>query len=143
MSQMSDYLENKLVDHIFRATAYTAGASIYVSLHTANPTDAASGTEASGGSYARAPLAPSTTNWTNTQASGSGASTGTGGTTTNNAIISFPTPSATWGTVTHFGIWDAITTGNMICYGALTTSKTINTSDVVTFPVGTLTITLA
>lgn len=143
MSQMSDYLENKLVDHIFRATSFTAPAALWVSLHTASPTDTGSGTEVSGSNYGRAQLNPSTTNWTNTQASGSGASTGTGGLTSNNAIISFPTPSATWGTVTHFGIWDASTVGNMIVWGSLTVSKTINTSDVVTFPVGTLAITFA
>lgn len=143
MSQMSDYLENKLVDHIFRATSFTMPAAMWMSLHTANPTDTGSGSEVSGNSYARAQLNPSTTNWANTQNSGSGASTGTGGQTVNNVIISFPTPSGTWGTVTHFGIWDASTVGNLLVYGALTVSKTINTSDVVTFPVATLAVTFA
>lgn len=143
MSQMSDYLENKLVDHIFRATAFTMPAALYVSLHTANPVDAGSGTEVSGSNYSRAALAPSTANWGNTQNSGVGVSSGTGGQTLNKGIISFPTPSATWGTVTHFGIWDASSAGNLIVYGALTVSKTINTSDVVTFPVDTLSVTFA
>lgn len=143
MSQMSNYLENKLVDHIFRATAFTMPAAMYVSLHTADPLDTGAGTEVSGNAYARAQLNPSTTNWTNTQASGSGASSGTGGLTQNNAIITFPTPSGTWGTVTHFGVWDASSAGNLLVFGTLTVSKTINTSDVVTFPVASLSVTFA
>lgn len=143
MSQMSNYLENKLVDHIFRATSFTAPAALYVSLHTADPLDTGAGTEVSGNAYARAQLNPSTSNWANTQNSGTSASSGTGGQTSNKAIITFTTPTASWGTVTHFAVWDASTTGNMICYGALTVSKTINTSDVVTFPVDSLAVVFA
>lgn len=143
MSQMSNYLENKLVDHIFRATSFTAPAALYVSLHTADPLDTGAGTEVSGNAYARSQLNPSTSNWANTQNSGTSASSGTGGQTSNKAIIAFTTPTASWGTVTHFAVWDASTTGNMICYGALTVSKTINTSDVVTFPVDSLAVVFA
>jgi hypothetical protein len=143
MAAMSDYLENKIIDHIFRATAYTMPAAIYMSLHTSNPLDAASGTEVSGNNYARAALAPSTSNWGNTQNSGTAASSGTGGQTLNKGIITFPIPSGSWGTVTHFAIWDASSAGNMLFHGALTVSKTISTSDVVTFPVDTLSVTLA
>lgn len=143
MSQMSNYLENKLVDHIFRATSFTMPAAIWVSLHTADPLDTGAGSEVSGNAYARAQLNPSTTNWSNTQDSGSGASSGTSGLTQNQGVISFPTPSGTWGTVTHFGIWDASTGGNLLVYGTLTVSKTINTSDVVTFPVDALSVTFA
>lgn len=143
MSQMSNYLENKLVDHIFRATSFTAPAALYVSLHTADPLDTGAGTEVSGNAYARAQLNPSTSNWANTQNSGTSASSGTGGQTSNKAVIAFTTPTASWGTVTHFAVWDASTTGNMICYGALTVSKTINTSDVVTFPVDSLAVVFA
>jgi len=145
MAAFSNYLENALVDHIMRATAYTAGTTRYVALFTAAPSDSGGGTEVSGGAYARAQLDASTTNWTNTQASGSGASSGTGGATQNNAIVTFPTPSgANWGVITHFGIFDASTSGNLLFHGALTASKTVNDGDAApTFPVGTLVITLA
>jgi hypothetical protein len=143
MSAFSDYLENKLIDHIFRATSYTMPAALYVSLHTATPLDSNTATEVSGNAYARAALAPSTSNWANTQNSGTAASSGTGGQTMNKAIVTFPTPTGSWGTVTHFGIYDASSAGNLLFYGALTVSKTISTSDVVTFPVDSLTVTLA
>jgi hypothetical protein len=143
MSAFSDYLENKIIDHVFRATSFTMPANIYISLHTSAPLDAASGTEVSGNNYARAALAPSTSNWSNTQASGTSASSGTSGQTLNKAIVTFPTPSGSWGTVTHFGIYDAAAAGNLLFHGALTVSKTISTSDVVTFPVDTLSVTLA
>ena len=143
MSQMSKYLENALVDHIFRAIAYTMPAAMYVSLHTADPLDTGLGSEVSGNAYARAQLNPAAANWSNTQDSGVGASSGTSGLTQNQAIISFLTPSASWGTVTHFGIWDASSGGNLLVFGTLTVSKTINTSDVVTFPVDALSITFA
>lgn len=137
---LSDYLENKLVDHVFRGTAYTAPATIYVALYTSACSDSAGGTEVTGGSYARASLATGTTTWANTQASGTGASTGTNGTTSNSSTISFATPSAGWGTVTHIGLLDASTSGNLLVCTALTVSKTINTSDTVSFPAASLTV---
>lgn len=137
---MSDYLENKLIDHVFRGTAYTAPTTIYVELYTSACSDSARGTEVSGGSYARASLVASTTNWAGTQSAGSTAvSSGTGGTTSNNVAITFTTPSAGWGTVTHIGLGDAASAGNMLVCTALTTSKTINSGDTVSFPIGTLT----
>lgn len=137
---MSDYLENKLIDHVFRGTAYTAPSTIYVELYTSACSDSARGTEVSGGSYARASLTANTTNWAGTQSAGStSASSGTGGTTSNNVAITFTTPSAGWGVVTHIGLSDASTSGNMLICTALTTSKTINSGDTVSFPIGTLT----
>lgn len=145
MSQASDYLENKLVDHIFRARTYTSPSALYTSLHTANPTDTGSGTEVSGGSYARVNLAPSDTNWKATQGGApAAASSGTGGQTSNAATITFPTPSANWGVVTHYGVWDASSGGNLLVYGALTTSKTINNGDPApSFAIDAMTITVA
>src|SRR5262245_1520988 len=116
MSQMSDYLEVELRKHIFRTGSFTKPSALYVSLHTADPTDAGTGTEVSGGSYARVQRDPLDANWT--------AASATNGLTDNAAAITFPSPTANWGTVTHFGIWDASTSGNLICYGALTVSKT-------------------
>ena len=137
---LSDYLENKLIDHVFRGQAYTAPVTIYVELYTSACSDSARGTEVSGGSYARASLAASLANWAGTQSAGSTtASSGTGGTTSNNAAISFATPSAGWGLVTHVGLSDASTAGNMLICIALTTSKTINSGDTVSFPIASLT----
>ncbi len=131
MSAMSDYLENKLVDHIFRAQSFSAPATLYVALVTAAPSDSGGGTEVSGGSYARVAVTSSLANWAGTQSAGSTvASSGTGGQTSNNAAITFPAPSgANWGTVTHFGIFDAASSGNLLFHGALTASKTINDGD--------------
>lgn len=137
---MSDYLENKVIDHLFRGTAYTAPTTLYVELYTSACSDSARGTEVSGGSYARASIASSTTNWAGTQSAGSTAvSSGTGGTTSNNIAINFATPSASWGTVTYVGLSDAITAGNMlVCIGPIT-SQTISNGNTVTFPIGSLT----
>lgn len=137
---LSDYLENKLIDHVFRGTAYTAPLTLYVELYTSACSDSARGTEVTGGSYARASLAADTTNWAGTQAAGSTiASSGTGGTTSNNAAITFATPSAGWGLVTHIGLSDASTAGNLLVCTALTVSKTINSGDTVSFPAASLT----
>lgn len=138
MAALSDYLENKLVDHLLRGTPFTAPASTFVGLLTAALNDAGGGTEVTGGSYARVEVASGTSAWNNTQGNTTGASTGTDGTVENAATITFPTPSAGWGTVTHFGVYDAATGGNLLFYAPLTTSKTINSGDAVTFPAGTL-----
>jgi hypothetical protein len=144
MSAFSNSLENKLIDHVFRAATFAKPAALHVSLHTADPTDAGTGAEVTGGAYARAALAPSDTNWTATQGGTSGASSGTGGQTANAVAVTFPAPTAAWGVVTHFGIWDAASAGNLLFQGALTTPKTINSGDAApTFAIGALTVTLA
>jgi len=145
MSAMSDYLENKVIDHVFRGQAYTIPV-LYVGLLTGAPSDSGGGTEVSGNAYTRVKAAASTaqalTDWKSTQ-NDNLASTGSGGNTTNTNAVNFATPTATWGTVTHFGIYDALTGGNLLFWGSLTISKTINQSDTVTFPAGTLSITFA
>ena len=144
MSAMSDFLENKLVDHLLRNTAYSMPATIYVGLYTATPSDAGGGTEVTGGSYARVQVGPSTTAWNATQGGTAGASSGTGGQTANAADITFPAPTANWGTVTHFGIFDAATSGNLLMWAALAASKVVNSGDAAPkFLAGALTITLA
>lgn len=138
---MSNYLENKLIDDIFRAQAYAPPATLYVGLFTSACTDAAAGTEVTGGTYGRGSIASSLANWAGTQAAASTvASSGTGGTTSNNVVITFPTPTATWGLVSHMGIFDATTAGNMMFCFALTTPKTIHIGDTITYPAGTLTL---
>lgn len=144
MSAMSDYLENKLVDQLFRGQTAPSTTTLYVALLTAAPSDSGGGTEVSGNGYARVSVTSSLTNWAGTQSTGSTtASSGTGGQTSNNGAITFPTPSATWGTVTHFAIYDAATGGNLLFYGALTIPKTVNQSDTVSFPAGSLAVTFA
>jgi hypothetical protein len=134
MAAFSDYLENALVNHLLRATSLTAPSNVYVSLHTADPTDAGTGTEVSGNDYARVTVS-TTGQW---DAPSNGA-------TANTNAITFPTPTPSgWGSVSHFAIWDAATTGNMLFHAALTGGpKTINAGDTVSFAAGALTVTLA
>ena len=122
----SDYLETKVLDHVFAGTAYTAPATLYVALFTAAPSDSGGGTEVSGGAYARQTIAFTTS----------------GDTTSNNAAIEFPTATANYGTVTHVGVYDASSAGNLMAWAALTSSKTIETGDVFRIPSGDLDITL-
>lgn len=139
---LSDYFENNVIDYAFRAQTWTIAANFHVGLSTAACSDSSVGTEVSGGSYARVSYARSLANWAGTQSAGSTtASTGTGGVTSNNAAINFATPSAGWGTVTHFFIADASSGGNIILCQALTTSKTINSGDTVSFPIAAITVT--
>lgn len=152
MAAMSDFLENKIIDWYFRAQAIgitgasaaagTGPTSLYVALLTAAPSDTGGGTEVTGGAYARVAVTSSLANWAGTQAAGSTtASTGNSGTTSNNAAITFPAPTANWGTITHFAIYDASTGGNPQYYGALSTSKTVNNGDAAPqFAAGTLSI---
>lgn len=131
MAAMSDYLENKLVDQIFRGQAYSFPATLHFALFTTNDNDAdSSKVEVTGGSYARVGVTASLANFAGTQSAGSTtASTGTGGTTSNNGAVTFPAPTANWGTVTGMGVYDASSGGNLLFYGALTTSKTVNNGD--------------
>ena len=140
MAAMTDFLENKLIDWFFRAQAIgitgasaaagTGPTSLYYGLFTAAPSDTGGGTEVSGGSYARVTVASSLANYAGTQSSGSTvASSGTGGLTSNNGTITFPAPTANWGSVTHFGVFDASSGGNLLIHGALTVAKTINNGD--------------
>lgn len=142
MGAKSDYLENKLIDFIFRGQSYTPPATLYVALLTAAPSDAGGGTEVSGGSYARVGVTASLTNFAGTQSAGSTtASSGTGGTTSNNGAITFPAPTANWGSVTHWGIYDAASGGNLLYYAPLTTAKTVNNGDPApSFAAGALTV---
>lgn len=139
---LSDYFENNVVDYTFRAQTWTIAANYFVGLSTAACSDSSVGTEVTGGSYARVSYARSLANWAGTQAAASTtASSGTGGVTSNNVAISFVTPTAGWGTVTHFFLSDASSAGNIIICQALTTSKTINNGDTVSFPIAAITVT--
>ena len=104
MAELSNYLENALINVTLRATSYTAPTTVYVALYTSDPTDADTGTECSGTSYAR-------------QAVTFGAPSN--GATTNSAAVEFPQAGGSWGTITHIGIRDASTAGNLLYHTAL------------------------
>lgn len=128
MSEMSNYLENALVNATLRNTSYTSPTTVYVGLFTTDPTDAGTGTEVAGGSYARTAVtfgAPSN------------------GVSSNSADVTFPTATGSWGTITHIGIHDASTTGNLLYHTPLDTSKTIASGDIFRISSGNLTVTLA
>lgn len=139
MAAMSDYLENKLIDALLRGQSFTFPTTVYIALFTANPTDSTAGTEVTGGSYARVAVTCSLANFAGTQSAGSTvASTGTGGTTSNNTVITFPTPSANWGTVTGVAVMDASTSGNVLLFGALSASQVVNTGNAPSFAAAAL-----
>jgi hypothetical protein len=128
MSAASDYLENKLLDHALATTAYTQPGAVFVSLHTGSPGDADDGAnEVSGGSYTRK------------AASFASASAGSAST---DATITFDAATANWGTITHIGIYDLGSGGNLLFHGAVTTSKTIESGDTFQISSGNLTISL-
>ena len=128
----SNYLELKFLDLAWGAVAFTAPVTVYAALYTAAPSDSGGGTEATGGAYARVAITNNATNW---PAAASGAKS-------NGTVITFPTATANWGTVTHFGVFDAATAGNLLNWGALTTSQAVNTGATPSFAAGALSITL-
>jgi hypothetical protein len=122
----SNYLENKVLGHVFGGTAYSAAGTLYLALFTTSPAEDGSGTEVSGTSYARQTVAFTVTD----------------NTASNTSAVEFPTAGGSWGTVTHVGVYDASTSGNLLAYAALSASKAIDTSDVFRVPAGDLDITL-
>jgi hypothetical protein len=121
----SDYAENKINELLVGKTGFTTPTA-YVALYTAAPSDAGGGTEVSGGSYARKSTA------------GADWNTSSGGSISNANAITFVTSSGAWGTVTHFGVHDASTAGNLLFWAALTTSKVVGSGDTASFAAGTL-----
>lgn len=127
MSGVSDYAELKILEHAMGKTAWTKPTNVYLALFTSDPGDDASGSEVSGGSYARRVIS-----W------GAAAA----GQIANDAQIEFPVATASWGTVTHVGIFDASAAGNLLWHGAVSASKTIDTDDQYVVQVGDLTVSL-
>jgi hypothetical protein len=127
----SDFLENELLDHVLGNASYSAPATVYLALFTAAPTDAGGGTEVTGGSYARKAV---TNNATNFPAAA-------GGSKSLNVDTEFITATASWGTCVAFGIFDAVSGGNLLYWADLTTSRTINNGDIGKFAAGALTVT--
>ena len=124
----TDYLEDKILKHVFTNTSYTSPTTVYVGLFTVAPTDAGGGTEVSGSGYARKSAAFTVS--------------GTGTLATNSSAIEFDAATGSWGTIVAIAVFDALTTGNMLAFADLTTSKAISTGDVLRIPAGDLDITL-
>ncbi len=122
----TDYLENAILDHVLRNTTFTSPTTIYVGLFTTMPADdGTGGVEVSGGSYARQSVA---------------FDAASGGSTSNTALVTFPTATASWGTVLGIGLFDALSGGNLLYYGTLTTSKAVGNGDTISFSAGALTV---
>lgn len=128
MSDLSDYLENELLDHVLRNSSYTPPSAVYLGLYTTAPTDAGGGTEVSGSGYARQAIT-----------FGSAAS---GGTISNTAAVAFTAAGGNFGAILAVGIFDASTTGNLLFWKAIT-SVTINDGDTLNFPIGDIDVSLA
>lgn len=138
---LTNFAENRIVDAMVRGQTLGAPATWHIGLDTAFCTEAGGGTEVTGGAYARAPLTANLATWAGTQSAGSTvASSGTSGTTSNNTVATFPTPTAEWGTVVSIRWWDASTGGNAWVCTTLSQSQTIGVGNSVTFPAGSLTL---
>ena len=128
MAAMSNYLELKMLDHFLGTSSTSAPSNVFLSLWTSDPTDAGSGTELSGDAYARQDI---------------NFAAASGGAAASNATVTFPTATGSWGTITHIGIHDAATSGNLLYHSALSASKAIASGDVFQVASGASTITAA
>jgi hypothetical protein len=152
MSKLTNFGENALVDFFMRAQAAGLPADWHVGLVTAiGDAETASVTEVSGGAYARVAVTRSLAAFSGTQGAGSTtASSGTSGQSSNNAGITFPAPTANWGTVIGVGLWDAASGGNLWVLdnirnsdGAAITRTILNGDDAPSFAAGSLRLTIA
>lgn len=126
MPSFSTYLGNALLNEVLRNTGYTPAATVYISLHTADP-GLTGASEVSGGAYARQSIA---------------FAAASAKVCINSALITFPTATVAWGTITHAGIWDASTAGNFLFGDALTISRVIGIGDIFKFAAGDAKVTL-
>lgn len=122
----SDTFETHVLNYVFTSTSLTRPTAWYLALFTTNPGDGDSGTEVSGGGYARQSVTFTTS----------------GDTASNSAAVEFPTATAGYGTVSHVGVYTASSGGTLIAHAALSSSKSIETGDVFRIPSGDLDITL-
>ena len=128
MTDLTNYAENELTDHLLGTGAYTAPTNVYLALFTAAPSDSGGGTEVTGNAYARE------------QTTFGAASNGVA---SNTAALSFTAAGGNWGTVTHVAVMDALTAGNMLVQRAITTQRTVNDGETLEFAIGAVTFTLA
>lgn len=135
MSQFSDYLESAILNSSLRAVAFPIPSGIHLALFTTDPTDLASGTEVSGGWYARQNVGLASA-WT-----APADDVGTGGKKSSNQnAITYPAVTGAGLTVTHIGVFDAASGGNMLYHSPLAASKTLNVGDVLQFAANAITI---
>ena len=130
MSALSDYSEKLLLDWLMTTGSATRPTAWYVALYTAAPSDSGGGTEVSGSGYSR-------------QSASFSAASSPGGTTSNSNTISFTASGGSWGTVTHIGIFDNSTGGNLLWHGGLTASKIVGDGDTLEFAIGNIDLTVA
>lgn len=149
MAGFTNFLRNALIDWFHRAESFTPPATMYVALCTTAPTAATPGTEVStsGTSYGRVGITSSLLNWAGTQAAlSTTVSSGTSGNTSNNSAVNYGTATASWGTVSHWEIYDAATAGNRLFYGTIVdgagspSPRTIATGDPVSFPASAIVV---
>ena len=126
MSSFSDYLENAVLDYVFRNTGTPTSATVHLALYTVTPSDTGGGTEVSGNGYARQTVA---------------FDAASGGAITNTAAESFTASGGAFGTVVAVGIFDAATSGNLLAWDGIT-SATVADGDTLTFPIGDIDISL-
>jgi len=130
MAALSDHAEALLLDWLMTSGTATRPTAWYVGLFTAAPSDSGGGTEVSTGGYSR-------------QSVTFDAASSPGGTTSNSGAVTFTASGGDYGTVTHIGIFDASTSGNLLWHGALTASKTVADGDTLEFSAGNIDLTLA
>jgi hypothetical protein len=130
MAALSDHAEKLLLDWLMTTGSATRPTAWYVALYTAAPSDSGGGTEVSGSGYAR-------------EAVTFAAATSPGGTTSNTGAVSFTASGGDWGSITHIGIHDASTGGNLLWHGAMTASKTVADGDTLEFSIGNIDLTIA
>lgn len=137
MGQKSNYLEKILLDEVLGGQDYTPPATVYIAFYSVTPTGAGGGTEATGSGYARAAVTNNLTNWP-------AASGGSPGTKANGTVITFAVATGDWSAAANqvaWGIFDALTSGNLLYFGALTTPKPVFNGDTASFPIGDIVIT--
>jgi hypothetical protein len=130
---LSNYTEDAFINAVFRNTSFPAPtANVYVALYTVAPTDSSAGTEVSGGSYSRVAVT-TTGGWTDPAGTGI---------TSNISLITFPTATASWGTIVAVGIFDTISGGNLLAYQNMSYPKTVLNNYIFKFVAGALTFQL-
>ena len=130
MAALSDHAENLLLNFLMTTGTATRPTNWYLALFTAAPNDAGGGTECSGNGYSRQTVA-----WD--------AASGTGGTTSNSGTVTFTASGGNFGNVTHIGIFDASTSGNLLWHGAMAAAKQVNAGDSIQFATGSIDLTIA
>jgi hypothetical protein len=130
MAALSDFAEKLLLDWLMTTGTATRPTAWFLALYTAAPSDSGGGTEVTGNGYSR-------------QSASFAAASTPGGTTSNTNTISFTASGGNWGSITHVGILSASTGGNLLWHGAMTTARTVNDTDTLSFAPGAVALTLA